>query len=938
MRLEDKKIYLALSPHINYYHSYRGDSRGVTGFGKDLNLMKGILDKLDEIEDKGFSFRDMRISWDYGDIFWSIQLQKEYQQDVLDRVIERCKKGKDEVLFGSWANVAQPILDTEELIQDQTWFQENSMDIGVRQLFKGRVAPYARTQETMFTQGMIEVYNKLGIEGICIYYSVYQFDVARPFLNPRLDWNQRYGPVKFNSAVSDASILMIPMYGFGDVLDYCSIKRWFKHIRKAQERDDIKGHALIFLNFDMDYDLWLSVPLPSFLQWMPNSRGLMEFAEAVDQHDYVEFANLMDIIPKMEIRGDIILREDAADGNWNGFYSWAQKHDNTKFWTVGQKARWLKCMADTLIEEGHVRKSTPQINSYLRDGNDQSNTYFRNKVLFASTTNFGLSMPFQHPQRQKTAMAYGLRALYASLNAMALAKEELVFNSKEVSSIDKSSIVIYPIINRGISVEEKKPVDSQILIKEELPSEFARDLINRKKEFKSTYFISKDKNVKYAFYEDNLDSKLCIESILSPSNFQEFGNYSMEISLEQFGDKKSELNELIATTSLLKNKFLAVKFNEKGKIISFKFKGMEYACPRFLESAITFGEIGKERRFESERDDIIIIRDGTDEFSASVKIKSEFEILPGSLVRGEKVLKIYADLAYIFVDVSIDLCDIKGEEVIADGTSFVEEQYDKRWLEIMPCEIKPMIMGKENFLRIWKHNYLGRLSYFDLDMKEVDSKNADIDCLVANVTDGWMGVSDRKKGMLIGYNALKAANFAFTPLKIRDKGFGDCREKAQQVRINPFGTYFGRYLHYWTLGTGHGQKLIPTLFGTLESSAPTFSGKNVSFELVIMPYEGDSPPEDKQSFANHFSLPPLVLFKSKDASNLEDNFSRLKENADALKEEFGVVELLDLTYMDWVRKVNANFDPTKELKFPKQGMNLNIMTALRLLIDGIRGK
>ncbi|MFX1558131.1 MAG: hypothetical protein ACFFC9_12820, partial [Promethearchaeota archaeon] len=179
MKVEDKKIFFILSPHINYYHSYRGDSRGVSGFGKDIQMMSDILDELDKIEDKNFRFKDMRITWDYGDTFWSIQLQKEYQQDVLDRVIERCKNGKDEVLIGSWGNCAASILDTEEYIQQHNWFLENSMGIGVNQLFPGRVAPYIRTQETMFSQGMIELFNKLGIEGIGIYYSRYGFDAAR---------------------------------------------------------------------------------------------------------------------------------------------------------------------------------------------------------------------------------------------------------------------------------------------------------------------------------------------------------------------------------------------------------------------------------------------------------------------------------------------------------------------------------------------------------------------------------------------------------------------------------------------------------------------------------------------------------------------------------------------------------------------------------------
>ena len=78
-----------MSPHINYYHSYRGDSRGVRGFGKDITLMRQIIDKIDEIEDSGLCNGIIRMTWDYADTYWSMQLQKEYQQDVLDRVIER---------------------------------------------------------------------------------------------------------------------------------------------------------------------------------------------------------------------------------------------------------------------------------------------------------------------------------------------------------------------------------------------------------------------------------------------------------------------------------------------------------------------------------------------------------------------------------------------------------------------------------------------------------------------------------------------------------------------------------------------------------------------------------------------------------------------------------------------------------------------------------
>jgi len=937
MDFDEKKIYFVLSPHINYYHSYRGDSRGETGFGRDIKLMGEILDKLDEIENKGFSFGDMRVSWDYADTFWSIQLQKEFQQDILDRVIERCKKGKDEVLIGSWGNVAQPVLDTEEFIQDQKWLLENSMGIGLNQLFPGRIAPYVRAQETMFTQGMIELYNQLGIEGICIYYSVYQFDVSRPFLNPRLDWNQRYGLTKFKSAISDASSLMIPMYGFGDIFDYRSIKRWFEMVRKAQKKNDISGHALIFLNFDMDYDLWIGVPMPKRLQWMPNTRGLMEFAEAVDQYDYVEFTNLLDIIPKLKIHGETVLREDVADGNWNGFYNWTQKYNNTKLWTIGQRARWLKCISDTLVSNNLAKNSKSKIDDFLRNGDDASETYLRNKILFASTTNFGMAMPFQHPQRQKTAMSYVLKAYFAAEKALGLAKNEAVLNIFNTNAQNDKLIGIIPIINRGITEKEKKPVILPILIKSIIPNKFANDL-NEQKENESVSYTSEDNSFNYAFYHDECESNLCLEGLISSFEFNSHENLTFTLSKSRLNGPLKDIKNLIATSKFLKNQFITIEFNENGKIISFKFDNIEFGCPKFLDSAVTFGEPGKERRYSSVVDDIIVIRNGSDNLSASIKILSEFIILPDSVVNAEKILTIYSDLPYVFVKTSIELCDIKGEFKSVDGVQYVEEKYDNRWIEIMPCEIRPNIIGENNYLRIWKHNYLGQISYFDLDMKEVDSKNADIGCLVNNISDGWMALSNKDKGILIGYNSLKAANFAFTPIKIKDKGFGDSNLQGQQIRINPFGTYYGKHLHYWTNGTGHGQEYIPQLFGPLESTASTYSGKTISFEIVLIPYIGDNPPDEVQSFANHFSLPPLVLFRDKGDNKIYDNYSRYTEISQSLKKGLGIEELMKMSYIEWVREVNEDFDPSKEQKIPRKGLKLKPRMALKLLKDGIKGR
>ena len=945
MNTEEKKIYFALSPHINYYHSYRGDSKSKTGFGKDLEMMRAIVNELDKIEDMGLG--TVPISWDYADTFFSIQLQKEYQHDVLDRVIERCKKGIDEVLIGSWGNVIQPILDTEEFLQQHEWFLENSMGIGVNQLFPGRIAPYARTQESMFTQGMIELYNQLGVKGICNYYSVYGFDVTRPFINPRLDWNQRYGVTKFNSTISDASCLMIPTYAFGDILDYCSIKKWFELIRSKQLSGEISGHALIFLNFDMDYENWIGMSLPKFLKWMPNSRGLMEFTEAVNQHDYIEFTNLIDIIPKLKIHGEVTLREDVADGMWNGYYNWAQKYNNTKYWTVGQQARWLKCISDTMTSNEIIKKSTSDVNNLLRNKDEAFETYIKNKILFASTTNFGMAMPFLHSDRRKTAISYGLKAFNSSKKAFEIALQEFTLKlTNEYNDFD-TLLSILPITERGISEKEKIPICNYTLIRSTLPKSISNDICKNKKNLRILDANSKDILTSFSIYSEpfGTDSNLKIEALIPQSAFSrnqsKLATYYLEINDKDAQNLVKVEREIIATEKFLKNKFIYLVFNEKGKIISFRFNDVEFACPSFLESSISYGKTKKPKIYNSNEDQIIVQGSGDDGFSASISIISEFYIEKEHKVKTKKVLKLYSELPYLFVNVSMVLPEIKGETTNlgkSDGTTYsVDEQYNEKWQEIVPCEIRANILGLDQPLKIWKRNFLGIVDYFKLDMKEVDPKNANIDCLVANVSDGWMSLSNNKRGLLIGFNSLKAANFAFSPIKIKDKGFGDIDKGGQQVRINPFGTYFGKILHYWTKGNGHAQKIVAEITGTDESTAPTFSGKKISFDLILCPFIDEFPPTSVTNFADHFSFEPLVLIKQNDNDNLISNHLTCVNDAKILKDESDVEDVINMTYIEWVRKVNSSIEPEPS-ESSSSLPSISIINMLRILIDGIRGR
>jgi hypothetical protein len=930
LELEDKRIYFVMSPHINYYHSYRGDSFGTDGFGLDMKIMRKILDDITICEDQGLCKGKVRISWDYSDLYWSVQLQQKYQPEVLENVIERCKQGKDEVIIGSWGNCALPILNTEEFIQQCTWNLENSIGIGLQQLFPNRIAPYLRVQETMFTHGMIELFEKVGIKGILNYYAVIPFDTCRPLINPRLDWNQRYGLVDFKSTVSDVNCFMIPMYGIGDIIDHLSIEKWFEFIRKKQKSGDIEGHALVVLNHDMDSPAWKGTKVPKFLRWMPNTGGIKEFIKAVDKFEYVELMNLLDIVPKLKKYGAITIKQDLADGCWCGYYNWAQKYSNTQYWTLSQHARWLKCATDTLIAQNITQTNLKEINAFLRHPDDSFDTYTKNMILFSSTTHFGMSMPFQHPHRQKTALKYGIKSFKLAEKAFSTALEIAISSEWRSTGEDGYNLYILPIQNRGTTEKEISPIYSTILIKSDLPSSIITD---------GYLVLHKDR---YCIWKDEINEKYVLEGFLSPSSLNKKGYFKYRMKNANIVPILDETDiDLNASTTSLKNKFIKITFDKNGKIKSFLFKGREFSSKNFLDSAIVFGHPKDIKKYNSLSDKVKVLHDGSNNFSASVRISSNFAMIDELEVTVKKTLKVYADIPYLFIDVQMIIPEIKGIITSDSNIYGVKITYDDRWQEVIPCEIRPNILGmNNNYLRIWKHNFFGHTNHFDLDMADVDPKNADVDCFVSNVSNGWMAVSNQEKGLLIGFNSLKAANFAFTPIKIREKGFEDLEQIGQQIRINPFGTYFGKMLHHWIQGsTGHAQQIIPNYSNTFKSTAPTFSGKTLEFNLLLSPYlivDSDMPPKSIQSFANHFSFPPLVIFQDRQTGQVHGNHSLLDDLTKKLVKKYNIEKILNKTYLEWVEIINQEEKIREEKE--RDDISLSFSHMIRFLIDGLRSK
>ncbi len=422
----------------------------------------------------------------------------------------------------------------------------------------------------------------------------------------------------------------------------------------------------------------------------------------------------------------------------------------------------------------------------------------------------------------------------------------------------------------------------------------------------------------------------------SRENFQNTGYFLG--STEDFCASLEPLESnstIFAGLTKLENEFLSLHFNPSGKITSLMYQDQEFAAPNFLDSSISFGKKGSIQQYRSKEDRIEILEDGSNHFCASIRIASQFALPGNHLVSVEKTLTVYKDLSNLFISVKMHIPEIAGTATSDSNVYSVKVAYDDRWQEIMPCEVRPGFTGLDHYLRVWKHNFLGKTTYFDLDLEEVDPKNSDVDCLVGNISDGWMAVSNQTQGLMIGFNSIKAANFAFSPVKWKKDGFGDMTQSGQQIRINPFGTYYGKMLHHWGTGTGHAQQIVPSYSSTFKSTAPTFSGRTVSFDLTVSPYLGDRPPETMQNTLNHFSFPPLILVWDATNQQVHHNFAQIQHSIHAIIEEYDIETLLEMPYLEWVKQINENHVPEQKRR---DDLNLSLKHLLTLFFDGIRSK
>jgi hypothetical protein len=799
-------IYLAFRFHGSFYHSYRGDTLDELGFGKDIRIIRHLIETLDELNRRGIPVRG---TWDFENYFSLEKIMPAHCPELIAGLQRRVRDGRDEMQLMSYNNgliSAHTAREFEAAIRRGV---TNAAGSGLRDLFGDHFRNMVRPQEMMFTPVHLKLYQACGIASISLFYSALPFNAFSNFV-PQLSVAERYNPLTLTYPGIDETMTLLPCYNTGDLADHLTLRRWVKQLRRQQLALENPIDLLLLIDMDADDEFWTGFDVPLLKGRFSTVSGLKGLVENVADLDYLTFTTPGDYLDTHAPIGTLTIGQDMADGSFDGMASWAEKWSNHQMWTGLERARILELQTRRLLAD-----VPDDIKALL----DES---FEARLKLLSTTHFGMAAPVMNLPREAIGCDLARQALGTAVTAFdrAAAKTDRVgFSLFDYVRGDSTDVIAY------------QAQASTSLVRLPLCAGAPDKFVIRSNGRIIPSAILKTSDRREVLFVENFEP---LERRDYTIGFDEPAPVSAPISM---------------TDRSLCNERARIEFDRQGQVIGAQVDGVESALDRFLRSGVTYAGKSYEVETWTASESLALGVIGVKRLQGAITLPS------GYTVRFEREIILAAGLPYVYVTTRVAYPRTPDYGYNKGKAQRLQQAWDNRWQEVRPCEIVPILTGKaSNSLRVWKHNYCDHVSSFTLDYGRF-SKNAELDSVNNHVTHGWVAVSDGERGLLVAQTADVASGMAFCPLRTRQQN------DVARIRLNPFGTYWGRQYRYGTADTGLGNLLATTFSASdhIKPYAPSYNGRVQEFRLLIAPYAGDAPPETLQHDAAAFAYPYLVL-------------------------------------------------------------------------------
>lgn len=806
------RIYVSLGFHANFYHSYRIDTNDEAGFGKDIRIVRKIIEVLDEKNKKGIPVKGV---WDIENLFTLEEILPQYAPDIIVNLKRRVKENGDEIILMSYNNGLVSAMTRDEFMYSIKNAISNPKRSGVKDIF-GTYSPYVRPQEMMVSAGNFDLYKELGIQGVVLYYSSIPFDAFRVFVD-KLTLEEAHNPLLYNNPTTKETMLIIPAYNHADLIENVSIYNWVKMLRYEQLRGNIQNDVLICINSDADDSYWYGYNLPSYLKWVPNTGGLSQLIDDIASLEYVEFTTIRDYVKHHKPVKEISFGQGTADGSFNGYVSWAEKKYCSDYWTAAEKDRSVHKLVQSMY--AYLKQDVPaKITRALQNS-------FATRMRLLSTTNFGMATPFLAKNREH--VVDDIISKLQSLTAPVI--ETIKSTTKEQCAHDKhkQNFKEYEYVNSVMLLQQN---NGAFVFTVPLTLEQGYD-----------YFLQHSNTlhpVKVLSY--NGMSRIFInDTILADGVYH----------IVRRPHTKSQYTTR-ASDSELRNNYITINIT-KGFISSVESYGKKFLEEKSFIPWIEYND----RSYRPEKITTKVLSNG-DNGIAAIKLSGTIT-LPNNITTGnfEYIIALVDGSDLIFVDGGITYPDTPRTKIFKPGIPQLARIYDPAWQQVAPCPLYPaMRASKEKPFTVLKRNYLGVESQYTIDYFKHSRQNLDLANVNNHITAEYVAVSNGSECIAVAKDNAVLSNFAFCPLQVTHSIF-----TGFSVSLNPFGTFFGKQYYQPTWGKGRGFEAAILNGDQYHSGACTYSGTRQHFALAIAHSKSPLPEKIKRAMIAYANQPFALL-------------------------------------------------------------------------------
>ncbi len=415
---------------------------------------------------------------------------------------------------------------------------------------------------------------------------------------------------------------------------------------------------------------------------------------------------------------------------------------------------------------------------------DSLSPSFDDRILLLSTTHFGLATPVLNIQREKTALEYGDRVIEKELSAMPKTEKITLHN------INGTSL-------QCVQTEIKEDIDdiSALTVKGGGLEGFTA--VATDGECKSAFLMLKFTEIK--------------------------DKYEIEIAF----DGKKEEKDLKYT---LETERMKIDFTSKGTIEQVISDGRIIGTREFLNSFITYSD--KKYFFSYKNVSPLTLAGGGE----GIRVTGDIH-LPDELKEGNFTFDFFkTDFSDgIFVITTVNYPYTAENTSISTENSSLGRFTDMKWTETAPFQLTPCLDGD---ISVIKRNFMGDVSSFRTQsFPECDPLNSSIDSFNHQLTGGFVGLYDEKGGLIVANSRQVLSSMAHCPMRL---------EKDKTVRMNPYGTYYGKQRHHWSRAKEQVLDAYTLVAAQGKSIAPSYNGSSETALFGLYPLSADGFDEKEQ--------------------------------------------------------------------------------------------